>query len=397
MTTIKISRNMLLGALLRLRHTFLRKNALPIMSDYLFEIGDGGLEVTSSDGETVTTVRIPLGEEAVTHEGEQRMRFCVFRHFLLQAVKALDEQDLTINVLDYQIRIVHADGQFGIGTEDASEYPVFAFPSSDQYRHSMSVETPGLSHWLETLSFAVSKDMLRPVMNGIVFNFTGGNLELAASDGHRLVRIRKSSVGIEKNANIIINKKTIDILSSVLPKTGHVDFCFNEYLPDEKEPKRAESMFCINYEDGCEMKIYSRGIEGRYPNYNSVIPARWECAVRIDRRNLIKILNRTMIFTNSSDMIRLRLEEGLMELSCGDTDEMLDCKERIPAEVVDGTLMGLPFGLKAQMLQQCLHRLQSGSVLLKVTDPSRAVILEPEPQPDVEEITMLIMPMLIND
>ena len=384
-------------ALLRLRHTFIRNNVFPIMSDYLFEIGDGVLEVTSSDGETITKLCIPLDNEAVSHEDAPRMRFCVFRSFLVRALKALDEQDLTINVLDYQIRIVHADGQFGIGTEDASEYPVFTYPPKEKFRHSMSVEAPGLAHWLETLSFATSEDQLRPVMNGIIFNFSGGDLELAASDGHKLVRIRKSSVGIKEDANIIIKKKTIGILRSVLPKTGHVDFCFNEYLPDEKEPLRAESMFSITYEDGSEMKIFSRGVDGRYPNYNSVIPVGWECVVRLDRRNLIKVLNRTVIFTSSNDMIRLKLEEGHMEMSCCDTDEMLDCNERISAEVVDGTLMGLPFGLKAPMLLQCLCRLQSGSVLLKVTDPSRAIILEPEPQPDVEQITMLIMPMLIND
>lgn len=392
MTTIKISRNMLLGALLRLRHTFIRKNALPIMSDYLFEIGDGGLEVTSSDGETVTMLRIPLGNEAVWHEGNPRMRFCVFRHFLIPALKALDEQDLTITVRDYQIEVAHTEGSFRIGTEDASKYPVFTRPSRDRYRHSMSVEAPGLSHWLDTLRFATASDELRPVMNGIVFNFISGSLELAASDGHKLVRIRKPSVVIEEDASIIINKKTIDILSSVLPRTGHVDFCFNEYLPDEKV---AESMFCITYEDGSEMTVRSRGIDGRYPNYNSVIPASWGCTVKIDRRNLIKTLNRAVLFTN--DMVRLRLEDGRMVVTCNDSDYQLDCNERIAAEVVEGALMGLPFGLKAKSLLQILHRLQSGSVLIRVADPTRAVILEPEPQPDVEQITMLMMPMLIND
>jgi DNA polymerase-3 subunit beta len=141
--------------------------------------------------------------------------------------------------------------------------------------------------------------------------------------------------------------------------------------------------------------LLCRQIEGRYPNYNSVIPQDNPNQLTIDRKVLIGALRRVLPFASeSSQLVRLHLEAGKLEISSEDIDFATSAKEEIPCDY-NGNIMSI--GFKGTSLSDILNNLASNEVELQLADPSRPCLIVPSEQPENEDILMLIMPMLLND
>jgi DNA polymerase-3 subunit beta len=138
-----------------------------------------------------------------------------------------------------------------------------------------------------------------------------------------------------------------------------------------------------------------RLIEGRYPNYNSVIPQNNPNQLTIDRRSFIGALKRVLPFASeSSQLVRLRLDAGRLEVSSEDIDFATSAKEVVNCEY---TGQSMSIGFKGTSLSEILNNLQSEEVQMELADPSRAGLIIPVTQPENEDVLMLIMPMLLND
>ena len=229
--------------------------------------------------------------------------------------------------------------------------------------------------------FATAQDELRPVMNGIYFDLTADSLAVVASDGHKLVRNKNFTITSENPASFILPKKPATLLKNVLGKeSGDVVIKFDD--------RSAE----ISFADGV---LLCRLIEGRYPNYNSVIPQNNPNQLTIDRKSLIGALKRVLPFASeSSQLIRFHLEAGKLELSSEDIDFATSAKEVVTCEYTGQTLN---IGFKGSSLSEILNNLNSDDVIIELADPSRAGIIVPATQAENEDILMLIMPMLLND
>jgi DNA polymerase-3 subunit beta len=148
----------------------------------------------------------------------------------------------------------------------------------------------------------------------------------------------------------------------------------------------------INFADGI---LICQLIEGRYPNYNSVIPKDNPNHVTIDRKSLLSALRRVLPFASeSSQLIRFHLENGKLEISSEDLDFSTAAKEQLVCEY-DGKPMNI--GFKGSSLLEILSNIDSDDIIINLADPSRAGIIVPATQPENEDILMLIMPMLLND
>ncbi|MBR3122833.1 MAG: DNA polymerase III subunit beta, partial [Prevotella sp.] len=229
--------------------------------------------------------------------------------------------------------------------------------------------------------FATAQDELRPVMNGIYFDLTPEALAVVASDGHKLVRNKNFNIKSETPASFILPKKPATLLKNMLGKEqGDVTIKFDE--------RTAE----ISFADGV---LTCRLIEGRYPNYNSVIPQQNPNQLTIDRRSLIGALKRVLPFASeSSQLVRFHLDAGRLELSSEDIDFATSAKEVVNCEYA-GQSMNI--GFKGSSLSEILNNLQGDEVVIELADPSRAGIILPAVQPENEDVLMLIMPMLLND
>lgn len=351
------------------------KNAIAILECFLFEVRDGQLIITASDSENVMKATCQLDET------DGNGSFAVSSQTILDAVRELPEQPLSFDVDTDKlvVKVYYQNGMYNFTVQNAEEYPQTQPLPTNVTR--ITFDSGVLLANISRTLFATASEELRPVMNGIYFDITPEFTAIVASDGSKLVRNRNFSVRGEGNASFILPKKPATLLKSVLSKDGgDVVIQFND----------RNAM--INFADGV---LICRLIEGRYPNYNSVIPQDNPNQIRIGRKTLISTLRRVMPFASeSSQLVKFVVTQGKIEVSSEDIDFATSAKEEITCEY-EG--MNMSIGFKGSSLSEILTNLEGEEVIVELADPSRAGVVVPAEQPDQEEVLMLIMPMLLNE
>ena len=370
-----LSSTALSSKLVALSRVINSKNALPILGDFLFEIENNVLHLTASDSENVMKTQLELTES------DGNFRFAIGNHDLLEAVKGFSEQPITFDVDLEQnlVKITYQNGLFSLPVDNADEFPV-AQPVSE-FAKSIVLPNAILAENINRSIFATAQDELRPVMNGIYFDLTPDHLAVVASDGHKLVRNKIFTIKSEEPSAFILPKKPANLLKNLLGKDGgDVTIRFDE--------RNAE----VNYGDGV---LLCRLIEGRYPNYNSVIPQNNPNEVRLDRLSLLAALRRVQPFANdSSNLVRFHVEGSTFQLDAEDYDFSKTATERMSCSY-NGQPMSI--GFKGSSFIEILSNFDCQDVILQLADPSRAGLVLPSEQPENQDVLMLMMPMLIND
>ena len=370
-----LSSTALSNKLVALSRVINSKNALPILGDFVFEISNQTLNLTASDSENTMHTTVELAES----DGDGR--FAIGSHNLLEAVKGFSEQPITFDV-DFQTNIAkisYQNGLFSLPIESADEYPIAQTVGDGAT--TIVISNQLLNENINRSIFATAQDELRPVMNGIYFDLTPDCLAVVASDGHKLVRNKIYTIKSDQPASFILPKKPAGLLKNLLGKDGgDVVIRFDE--------RNAE----INYGDGI---IQCRLIEGRYPNYNSVIPQNNPNELRVDRNGLLAALRRVQPFANeSSNLIRFHVEGSTLQLDAEDYDFSKTATERMTCDY-SGQAMSI--GFKGSSFIEILSNFDCPEVIIQLADPSRAGLVLPSEQPDGQDVLMLMMPMLIND
>ncbi len=370
-----VSSTALLSHLQSIGKVIASKNTLPILDNFLFQLEENTLTVTASDAET----RLVTSLEVMNAEGSGL--FCVSAKMLLDPLKELPEQPLTFDVNDANLEVfIHfQNGKYNFIGQKGDTYPQQK-PLSEQ-AVEVVMDAQLLLNGISRSLFATADDELRPVMNGVYFDFHTDDLTFVASDGHKLVRLRNLSVQSEERASFILPKKPATLLKNLLAKEEGV---IRLQFDDNNAYVR-----CANCEMVCRL------IEGRYPNYNSVIPKENPFQVTIDRMFLLNALKRVSVFSNqSSSLIKLHLEDNLLTVSAQDIDFSTSAEERIPCEYNGDELS---IGFKATYLIDILGNISSTDVILQLADPSRAGLILPLENQENEDLLMLLMPMMLND
>lgn len=352
------------------------KNSLPILDCFLFQVANGEMSITASDSDNVIKSTLALTD----HDGEGE--FCVPNRVILDALKELPEQPLHFDVdaagEAVAIKIVYQNGLYNFTGQNAEEYP--RTQSMNDACTTVSLPTEMLINNISRSLFATANDELRPVMNGIYFDLTADALAIVASDGHKLVRSKNFTIKSESPSAFNLPKKPASLLKNILSKDG-----------DDAIIKFDDRSAEIQFADGV---MRCRLIDGRYPNYNSVIPNNPN-EVTVDRRGLQSALRRVLPFASeSSQLIRFHIESGRFEVSSEDIDFSTSAKEQLSCEY-NGSPISI--GFKGSSLMEILSNLTSDNIIIQLADPSRAGIIVPAEQPENEDILMLIMPMLLND
>lgn len=352
------------------------KNSLPILDCFLFQVANGEMSITASDSDNVIKSTLALTD----HDGEGE--FCVPNRVILDALKELSEQPLHFDVdaagEAVAIKIVYQNGLYNFTGQNAEEYP--RTQSMNDACTTVSLPTEMLINNISRSLFATANDELRPVMNGIYFDLTADALAIVASDGHKLVRSKNFTIKSESPSAFNLPKKPASLLKNILSKDG-----------DDAIIKFDDRSAEIQFTDGV---MRCRLIDGRYPNYNSVIPNNPN-EVTVDRRGLQSALRRVLPFASeSSQLIRFHIESGRFEVSSEDIDFSTSAKEQLSCEY-NGSPISI--GFKGSSLMEILSNLTSDNIIIQLADPSRAGIIVPAEQPENEDILMLIMPMLLND
>lgn len=370
-----VSSTSLLSHLQAISRVISSKNTLPILDCFLLELNGTTLTLTAADTETRLVTSIEL------NEAEGSGKFAVDAKNLLDPLKELPEQPLTfeINNENLETFIYFHNGKYNFIGQNGDDYPQPKKMGEDGI--SLSISPQILYSGINRSIFASADDELRPVMNGVFFDITPEDLTFVASDGHKLVRSRTKAVSGPEKASFILPKKPANLLRAILPKESeNVELTFDQNNAYIK---------MSNYTMTC------RFIEGRYPNYNSVIPTNNTNKVVLDRLNFLNALKRVSVFSSSSsNLIRLQLSESNIVVSAQDIDFSTAAEETIPCEY-KGSPMSI--GFKSSFLIDILGNIPSSEISLELSDPSRAGLILPLENEEDEDLLMLLMPMMLND
>ena len=350
------------------------KNSVPILDNFLFELNEEQITITASDMETTLFVNIPL--ETITGEG----KVAIPAKILVNTLKEFPEQPLTfeINEENFNVDIFSENGKFSIGGQDGIDFPKVSEIDSEATRVSLNPDL--IKNGIDNTIFAAAEDELRPIMNGIFFEFKPEYLTIVASDSHKLVRYRRPDVQTEEAASFILAQKPANLLSNILAK---------EENPVSIEFDANNAFFKLtNY------TLICRFIEGTYPSYDSVIPKDNPYKMIADRLDLYNMLRRVSVFSNqASNLVKLKLQNNQLTVSAQDIDFSISAHETLPVQY-DGEEMEI--GFKSTFLIEILSNLNTADVLMELSDPSKAGIFYPHSSEDEnEEILMLLMPMML--
>ena len=350
------------------------KNSLPILDCFLLELTDGTLSITASDSETTLSTFIEANEY------DTDGRFAVNSKTILEALKEIPEQPLTFEVSEsMEIVVKYQNGKYSLMGQNADEYPQSDNLGSNAVHVSLGVDV--LTNGINRSLFATADDELRPVMNGIYFDITTEDITFVASDGHKLVRNKTYKARGNEKAAFILPKKPATLLKNLFPKEmADVQIGFDD----------RNAVFTMeNYTMTCRL------IEGRYPNYNSVIPQNNPHKATIDRAAFMSALKRVSVFSSAaSSLIKLHLDMNTIQISGQDIDFSTSAEETLMCQY-EGNPMSI--GFKSTFLIDILNNIASQDVVLELADPSRAGVIVPVEQNEEEDLLMLLMPMMLND
>ena len=355
------------------------KNSLPILDNFLLHLDGNKLTMTASDIETTLITSM----EVETGEGSGKV--AVASRLLLDTLREFSEQPLTFNINDSNLALVitSANGSYNFIGQNGDEYP--RMPQLNEDARSLTMPVPTLSTGISKTLFCTADDELRPVMNGVFFDITPESLTLVATDAHKLVRYKTmhTSVSVqgEETASFILPKKPATMLKNILPKeSGEVEIHFDS--------KNAHFKLA-NYTMIC------RQVEGRFPNYNGVIPKTNPFKIIIDRATLLNALKRVSVFANqASNLVKLAFGGNQIHISAQDIDFSISAEETISCQF-DGD--PIKIGFKSSFLIEILGNINASDIVFELSDASRAGLILPFENEANEEILMLLMPMLLND
>ena len=349
-------------------------NTLPILDNFLFEINNNKLTLSSSDLESTMTSEIEI-------ESTSTDKIAISAKLLTDILKTFSEQPLTFSKTDNNtIEISASNGKYSLAYLNGDEFPK-QIELLDA--HETKVNGSDLGNAINSTIFASGTDDLRPVMNGVFFQFNSDSLKFVATDAHKLVKFETSEYTTNEVSEFIMPKKPLQILKGILQGE-------NSELVIQYNESNAKFIFD-------KSSITCRLIDGKFPNYEAVIPKDNPNVLTIDRQLFLNSVRRVSIFSNkTTNQIRIKIAGTLLNISAEDFDFSNKADENLECQYSGDDIQ---IGFNSKFLIEMLNNLESDMITLSMSHPNRAGIIRPlnEDGESKETITMLVMPVMLND
>ena len=347
-------------------------NTLPILDNFLFEVHKNNLIITASDLETTFSSIINV-------ESELDSMVALPARLLLDTLKTFPEQPLTfLKTEKNTVEISANNGKYAVAYVGGEE-----FPKAPQVIDSKTIQIKSntLHTAINSTLFASGNDDLRPVMSGVFFQFSSEALTFVATDAHKLVKYSRTDIKAEETAEFIMPKKPLQLLKVILQ--GSEEDVSIEYNDTNAQFRFGDS------------SLTCRLIDGKYPNYEAVIPKENPNQMQINRVNFLNSVKRVSIFSNKTTyQIRLNIAGTALQISAEDFDYSNSAEERIDCEYQGEDIK---IGFNSRFLIEMLNGLDCNNVKLSMSLPNRAGLLTPlDNTEEGESVTMLVMPVMLN-
>ncbi len=357
-----------LKALSRIIHT---KNTLAAYDNFLFELKNGELKVTTGEeGGSMSTTISFVSDNLID------LSFMANAKTLLDGLKDIPEQPIILEInKKYNIKCIYAcgDGKFEIQGEKGETFPTISFNTDS----SINVNATDFLYGVKQVLPCIADDELRPVMNGIYFDQKEESITYVATNGMILGCYRSTGKFTSQNSFIIPGKYT-RILSNCIQGNGYIDIATDN--------NNIRFIF-----DG--YSLICRMIEGRFPNYNSVIPQSNNIKVIVSKIDILSAIKRVSVFSNNSSMIVLSINESEKNISVKtqNIDYSLSADELVKIESLQGEKIEI--GLNAIFLKEIIALTTSETIEISLKDSSHAITITPESD---QTLLYIQMPLLIN-
>lgn len=370
-----ISSSVLSSRLMTIGRVIVQKNTIPILDCFCFDIQGTTLTIIASDNDTTLTAKAEL------NECDSDVRFAVNAKTLQDAIKEIPDQPLEcyLNTESYELTVEYQNGQYKLMGQSAEEYPTPAI--SDETRLEFDLECQKLVPSITRCMIAAANDTLRPQLNTICFDIHSQEVSLVSSNGNQLALTKLAMPELNAEGSYLLGTRPASLLKGMLAKAeGNVHFSLGQRTA------------IVHTE---EYSLTSRLVEGRFPNYRSVIPQDNPNIVTVNRLALVSALRRVLVFANAQAvLVKFRLGPNTMNISSQDIDFGKSAEENMLCDYM-GTPMRIAF--KGSVLLDLINNIEGDDITLKLSDPSRAGLIVPAKQKEGEEVLMLIMPSVFND
>ncbi|HBF21537.1 MAG TPA: DNA polymerase III subunit beta [Cryomorphaceae bacterium] len=349
-------------------------NTLAILDNFLFDLDGNNLTISASDLETTISASLEV-------DSEDNGLAAIPARLLLDGLKALPEQPVTfvINGSNNTVEMSSDYGKYSLAFVEGDEFP--KLPEMEDISTTV-IPAEILATAVNKTLFAAGNDELRPVMSGVFFQFSSDNLTFVATDAHKLVRYRRNDLKSDNTAEFIMPRKPLTILKSTLASVG-----------EEVTIHHNDTNARFEFEN---IILTCRLIDGKYPNYEAVIPKDNPNRMEIERGVFLSSVKRVAIFSNkTTHQVRLKMAGSELNISAEDLDFSNKAHERLSCNY-QGEDMEI--GFNSRFLNEMLSNLESDSVSLEMSAPNRAgIILPNDGLEDGEDILMLVMPVMLNN
>lgn len=348
-------------------------NTLPILDNFLFEINGNTLTLTASDLETTFSTKI-------TVESESNSMIALPARLLLDTLKTFPEQPLTfLKTEKNTVEISANNGKYAVAYVEGEE-----FPKAAQVTDAKTTQISGnvLYTAINSTLFASGNDDLRPVMSGVFFQFSTESLTFVATDAHKLVKYTRTDLSSSESTEFIMPKKPLQLLKGILQG-------IEEEISIEYNETNAQFRFG-------DSSLTCRLIDGKYPNYEAVIPKENPNQMQVNRTSFLNSVRRVSIFSNKTTFqIRLKIAGAALQISAEDFDYSNSAEERLDCDYQGDDIT---IGFNSRFLIEMLNGLECDEVKLSMSLPNRAGLLTPlDHTEEGEDVTMLVMPVMLNN
>ena len=368
-----VNSSSLLKELQKLNGVISSNNTLPILDNFLIEIRSNNMTIYASDLETTMMSNIAV-------ESDSDGKITIPARILIDTLKTFSNQPLTF-IVDrntFGVEMSSEMGHYKLAGQNADEFPKTPKLSSVS---STVIKGDILANAINKTLFASGNDELRPVMSGMFFELSTDQITFVATDAHKLVKHTRSDIRADKSASFILPKKPLTILKNNISEEDEISLEFND----------TNALFKLS-----NITIICRLIDGKYPNYDAVIPKENPNKLTIETSSLLSSIKRVSIYANkTTHQIRFKIAGSELQITSEDLDFANKAEERLSCNF-DGEDMEI--GFNSKFVIDMLNNIGAKKISFEMSAPNRAGIILPlDGMEQGENTLMLVMPVMLNN
>ena len=367
-----VNSTVLLRELQKLNGVISSNNTLPILDNFLFNINNNKMSIVASDLETTMMSSISV-------EADEDGKITIPARILIDTLKTFSNQPLTfiVNIVTFGIEMSSELGNYKLAGQNANEFP--KMPTL-QASSSTTIKGDIIANAINKTLFASGNDELRPVMSGVFCELSNEQTTFVATDAHKLVRHVRTDVKSDKTASFILPKKPLTILKNNIGDGSDITLEYNE----------TNALFSFG-----NITVICRLIDGKYPNYEAVIPKENPNKLTIETATLLSSIKRVSIYANkTTHQIRFKVAGSELQITSEDLDFANKAEERLSCQY-EGEDMEI--GFNSKFVIDMLNNIGAEQIIIEMSAPNRAGIILPlDGLEEGEKTLMLVMPVMLN-